>query len=400
MKSRKGIGFQSALLVSTAAIAGFFVLSLISWWLGASAIAVLFLAFSVIGAISHIWGMTALKNVTVRVSADSAGLSAGESTVFRYEITNDKFLALTWLEICQDVPENDCFVPEETMTMRVFSEAESEYSGNDRAYMRRFAFLLGHRTLSFSCEWTAKRRGVYRPGDLYIRTGDGFGLTQSVAEIPGLLGKTFAVWPRIFPVNSGLLLRNVWTGTAGRMGWAEDITLLRDEKEYKEGDSWKRIDWRTAARSGELYTKYYERIRPQAVILAVDTASFEDKEEALEITASLLWDLCSKGIPAGLALPSTKKKEAVVIRPREAATELETMLFELADHDAQSASQDDLDVQAILSAAEEAGHIWILGQDAANIRAGRLCRALSHHSPGLLCASDGTEALSFSQIRI
>ena len=400
MKSRKGIGFQSALLVSTPVIAGFFVLSLISWWLGASAIAVLFLTFSVIGGISHIWGMSALKNVGARVRYGSTGLSAGESTAFSYEISNDKLLALTWLEICQDVPENGCLMPDGTMTLRVFSEAESEYSGKKNAYMRRFAFLLGHRTLSFSCVWTGKRRGVYRPGNLYIRTGDGFGLTQSVSEIPGLSGRTFAVWPGIIPVNSSLLMRNVWTGTAGRMGWTEDITLLRDEKEYKEGDSWKRIDWRTAARTGELYTKYFEKIRPQSVILAVDTAAFSDKEQALSVAASLLYDLYAKGVPAGLALPATKRKEAVLIRPDAALSELETLLFELADHDAENASPDDFNVRGILSASEEAGHIWIMGENEGSVRAGRLYRALSGVSPGILCADEGSGALSFSRIRI
>lgn len=400
MKDRKGTGFQSALLVNKWIIAGFFVLSVVAWRLGAEAVAVLLLALAVVGAVSLFWGMTALNDLGADVSTKSRGLSVGESVEFSYEIVNDKRLPLIWLEICQDVPKNNCLVPDENLTLRVFSEAEAEYSGRKNAYMRRFSFLMGHRTLSFSCVWTGNARGVYRPDDIILRSGDGFGLTQSVGKVKGLKGRTFAVWPKIVPVDSSVLIRNVWSGTAGRMGYAEDITVLRDEKEYMEGDSWKRIDWRTAARTDELYTKYYDRIRPQSVLFAVDTASIRDKEEALSIAASLIKDLSGKGIAAGLALPATEEKEAVLIKPGDASCSCEELLFELADHDVMSASAVDFNFRGILFAAQETGQIWIIGEDVRSVRSGRLYIALKSVSPRILCAKEDGSVYTFGRIKL
>ena len=399
MKNRNGIGFQSALLVNKWIIAGFFVLSVLSVWLGALPIAMLFLALAVMGSVSYLWGMKALDRLKVDVTAESASIVCGQKLEFCYEIENQKFLPLIWLEICQDVPKNDCLTPDDAMTLRVFSEQEAEYSGKDKAYMRRFPFLLGHRSLSFSCVWTGSRRGVYRPDDIIVRSGDGFGLTQSVGSAKGLKGKTFVVWPKIVPVNSALLLRDLWSGSAGHMGWSEDITILRDEKEYREGDSWKRIDWRTAARTDELYTKYFERIRPQSVMLVLDTAGLSDAEEGISITASLLWDLTEKGISAGLSLPATPEKEALVIRPNDANSTLDDLMFELSDHSASDASCDDHNIRSILAAAEDAGQVWIIGEDPKSIRSGRLYAALMSVSPRMICAVSDAGTVTFESLK-
>ena len=139
------------------------------------------------------------------------------------------------------------------------------------------------------------------------------------------------VWPRIVPVNAELLLKNIWSGHTGKSGYTEDISVLRDEREYRHGDSWKRIDWRMAARSDELYTKQFEMIRPQMLLLIVETAGLSDPEEALSIAASLLWELSAKGISVGLALPATQEKDSVLLRPDDPGVSLEDCLFELGN---------------------------------------------------------------------
>lgn len=399
MNNAKSIGFQSALLVNRTVIATAFVLSLLAWWLKADAIAVLLLTLSAVGLISHLWGMYALHDLTVQVETKSTVLSVGRSAVVSYHIENNKLLPLVWLEICQEAPKNGCMEPDESMTLRRFSEEEEKVSGRKEAYMRRFAFLMGHSELTWECTWTGRKRGVYRPTDLILRSGDGFGLTQSVCEAEGLKDRVFVVWPKIVPVRTSLLLKNLWSGRTGRSGWTEDITVLRDEREYQEGDSWKRIDWRTAARTDELYTKHYELIRPQSVLIAVESSSFQDPEEALSIAASLICGLSDQGIAAGLALPATKEKEAVLIRPDDPAGSPADCLFELADHDVETAAEDGFSIRAIASAADEAGQIWIMGESRDRIAGSALAQALAFLSPGFITAEEGQNSLSFSQIR-
>ncbi len=397
MSGSKHVGFQSSLIVNRGLIAACFVLSLLAWRLGLDAVAALLLALSIIGLISYLWGMFALKDLEIRVTAETTVLSVGQSAETTYQIENNKALPLVWLEICQDVPKNGCLEPDSSMTLRSFSETEAELAGRENAYMRRFAFLMGHSDLTWKCRWTGRRRGVYRPQDLLVRSGDGFGLTQSVCEYSGMKNDLFVVWPKIIPVQTAPLLRNLWTGRTGRSGWTEDITILRDERLYQEGDSWKRIDWRTAARTDELYTKQFERIRPQSLLLAVETYAFENAEEALSLAASLLCELFSQGISAGLVLPATGQKESILIRPD--GSELQKCLFEIADHDESTAFPDGFRVRSIAAAAEESGHLWIMGKDRNSIAAGKLGSALRYLAPGFITEEACAGSVSFAEIR-
>ena len=386
-------------MVNNAIIAICFGLSVIAWWLGTDLIATVLLTLGVVGLISHIWGMYALSKLEISVQADSTVLSAGQSITIGYHIENNKALPLIWLEICQDVPKNDCLIPDEEMKLREFSEEEANYSGRKSAYMRRMAFLMGNSEADFECRWTGKRRGVYRPSDLVVRSGDGFGLTQSVGSIEGLAGKTFVVWPKLVPVDTSVFLRNIWSGRTGRFGWSEDISVLRDEREYQAGDNWKRIDWRTAARTDELYTKQFEMIRPQSILFIIETATFSDREEALSVAASLIFELSGKGMSVGLSLPATAGKEAVLLRPDDPGTTLERCMYELSDHDCDTAVFDGFNIREIVSAHESAGQVWIISQDEDSLLKGRLHAALSFAAPRLLCAMADGGAASFDSIR-
>lgn len=399
MNKGKKVGFQSALLVNKYVIASAFILSLIAWWLSADLIAVVLLTVSAVGLISLIWGSLALNNVDVNVDAQSSFISVGQSVEFNYVISNNKSLPLVWLEICQDVPFNDCMIPDNNMTLREFSEDEAVYSGRKSAYMRRLAFLMGNTEISFKCVWSGNKRGIYRPSDIVIRSGDGFGLTQIVGTVKGIKGRVFAVWPKIIPVNTSALLKNIWNGKTGRNGWAEDISVLKDEREYREGDSFKRIDWRYAARSGELYTKQFEMTRPQSFIFIIDTFSISDKEEALSIVASVIIELKNQEIAAGIALPATKSKAPVLLRPDDPSVTVEACMYEISDHDALSAREDGFNIRNILTASESSGKVWFITEDKKSALKSAMYRALAFSSPSLLLADRDTEALSFDNIR-
>ena len=60
-----------------------------------------------------------------------------------------------------------------------FDEIEAGVEGKAAIYRRRIIFLMGMQTLTWDTVWTARRRGIYRPGRFTLRSGDGFGLTQS-----------------------------------------------------------------------------------------------------------------------------------------------------------------------------------------------------------------------------
>lgn len=395
---KKRLGFQSALLVSVGVIAGSFGASLLAWWVRADAVAVLLLTVSAVGLVSRLWGMHALKRVETELRAERETLSVGQSIRLHYSVTNNKALPLIWLELCQDVPRRDCVTPGEGFERLRFSEEEAAFTGRDEVYLRRFSFLTAFKKIEWDCLWTGQRRGVYRPGKLLLRSGDGFGLTQTVGETVGFGEKLLVVWPRIVPVKTQAFLRNIWTGRTGRAGWVEDPSVLRGERAYQPGDPWKRIDWRSAARTDELYVRQYETLQPMSVLFILDSASLDDPEEGISLTASLIRHLSLEGIRCGLALPQTDTAPTLLLRPDDPAVTAERCLFALADFDAETARPDAFDRRALVSAAPEAGQLWILGQKLRPLRGGQTAQALSRSGLRFLCREPEPGALSFLDV--
>jgi hypothetical protein len=170
-------------------------------------------------------------------------------------------------------------------------------------------------------------------------------------------------------------MKNVWTGTSGSRGEVEDVTLLRGVRDYAPTDSWKRIDWRMAARCDTLQTKLYEKIRPCGILFVFDVQSYYDgaayraeeekmlaflkqqedqepkeqrsvrsdseihyeqwkqekenayqkMEQCASVIGSLMTQLDTKGMASGIMLPQTATDKAVTILPSGAGSTAEAM---------------------------------------------------------------------------
>lgn len=393
----KRVGFESALLVSVFTIAASFAAALLAWWVGSDAVAALLFAISVVGLVSRLWGEYALRRLRVTVDCESETLSVGQSVTLHYTAENDKLLPLIWWEIGHDVPTRGCLEPKDGFRLREFEKDEADYIGRQSAYLRRFAFLMAYSRAEWDCEWVGRRRGVWRPEDVMLRSGDGFGLTQISDSSDALAGRCFVVWPEIVPVDETLVLKNVWTGRTGRSGWVEDPGVLRSERLYQPGDPWKRIDWRTAARQDELYVRQFDTVLPQSFLFVMDTASAEDAERMISVVASLILALSRRGIACGLALPRTESAAAILLRPDDPAVTAEDCLFALTEHEAETAVPEGFDRRALVSAAPEAGQIWLIGNNARQLRAGALTDALRSFAPRCLCERPEGE-LSFDEL--
>lgn len=398
MRKDKRLGFDSALLVSPYVIAGAFVLSLLAWWSGLDAVAALLLAIAAVGLVSRLWGESALRRLEVTVACESGHLSVGQTVALRYTVENKKALPLVWLELCQSLPARGCMVPEGGFQKREYTAEQREYTGCDGVYVRRFAFLMGWRSASWECVWRGEKRGVYRPDALLVRSGDGFGITESSARSSALDGQVFAVWPQLVDVDASPLLRDIWSGETGRAGWAEDPSVMRGERLYQPSDPWKRIDWRTAARTEELYVRQFDTILPQSILFILDAAALADAEEALSLLGSLLVELSARGVGCGLALPRTAGAPMRLLRPDDPAVGLEELMFALADFDAETAEKGGFDTLAVASAAASAGRVYMLGQEKAALAAGELAAALESSGLRYICREAGG-GLCFDELR-
>ena len=382
MGDRRRIGLQSALLVSWGVIGLSFLTALLMWRFSLPGVGALLMAVAATGLAGRLWGLYALRGLEAEAIPEREVLSAGQSVTVRYTVRNNKALPLIWAEVLQDIPPRECLVPDAGFARHAYSPEEAERTGRKEAYVRRLAFLPGYGEISWDTEWSGVRRGVYRPHKLGVRSGDGFGLAQSAGELTGLSGRVLVIWPRIVPVRTEPFLRNVWSGSTGRLGWAEDPNVMRGERAYQPGDPWKRIDWRAAARTDELMVRQYETIRPLSVLFILDAASLEDEEEGISLLASVIYALSGEGTDCGLALPAAGERGPLLLRPEDG---MAASMFALSELDAETAAPL-FDDGAIHAAASEAGQIWIVTESASRMRCPALAERLSGAGARLLCA--------------
>ena len=378
------LGFLSSLATSRWTIFLALAFSLLANWAGMSALGAFLFFLFLLGTAARGWGRLALRRVRAVAAADQTVLSVGEALPLTYTVENDKLLPLVWLELWQPVPPRDCLVPTDGFSRRTFTGPEAEAEGTGAVYRRHFLFLMGGQTLRWETLWRAERRGVYRLNALSLRSGDGFGLTQIAALSPLPRPLTLVVWPRLVPVSTAPFFRNVWQGETGRQGWVEDPTVLRGLRDYQPGDSWRRIDWRTAARQDELQTRLYETIRPSTLHFILDAASFteEDLEEAISLTASLILELDRQGVCCGLSLPGAG--QPVTLSPEDTGVEAADLMLALSEFQPEPGAV--FDQEALSALSLTVGQLWLVTHSGTRLGCPELADRLAGAGLSVLCA--------------
>ena len=396
--SKKRVSVLSSLLVMTPTILSAFVISLVLNRLGFTALSIFLFSASVVGLLSRLWGLYVLRRVEVQLTADRETLSVGDSATLSYTVSNNKLLPVMWLELCQDVPGNDCMAPDGGFSLHRFTEMEAGVEGKSAIYRRRILFLMGLQTLSWDTVWTAKRRGVYRPGRFTLRSGDGFGLTQSNQSVSAG-DHVFVVWPKLVPVITEPFFRNVWQGGTGRRGYVEDPTVLRGLRDYLPGDSWKHIDWRVAARQDDIQVRKFETILPSTVHFVLDVKSFldlsaqnDELEQAISVLASLILELDGLGIHCGLSLPQGTGTPGVDLNPEDPSITGRDLLYALAALDAEGATGS-FDEAALETLSQTVGQLWLLTYSGERLACTSLVDRLLGNGLFVLCCDTGAPGI-------
>ena len=364
-KSKKYTSRFSSFIVSPIAIAVTFVGSLLANWGGIEMLAVLLFSLSVAGLTGRLWGFYVLRQVGVQISSTNLTLSVGDTAQLRYTVENNKLLPLTWLELSMDAPDNGCVMPDSGFSLYAAPEGSDSTEPPKPVFRRRILFLMGFRCVSWDVCWSARKRGIFNVSNMSMRSGDGFGLSQSIQNID-TGGSVIIVWPRIVPVDTAPFFRNVWQGGVGKKGHVEDITVLHGLRDYENRDSWKRIDWRMAARSDEVLVRTFENILPSTVHYVLDVESFlglsadnDELEECISVLASLILELAALGISCGLSLPRGEGFQSVDFSPDDASVDAGDLLNSLAALDVGRASGG-FDEHLIESLSQSVGQLWMV----------------------------------------
>ncbi|MGD8683359.1 MAG: DUF58 domain-containing protein [Chloroflexota bacterium] len=114
--------------------------------------------------------------------------------------------------------------------------------------------------------WASKvpltHRGQYRVDPMVVRTGDPFGLFESVASVGP--GSAVLVYPQVHSLPGWHLPAAAIEGASARAEHGPHLTpLVTSVRPYTPGDAFNRIHWRSSARHQELQVKEFD-IEPSA----------------------------------------------------------------------------------------------------------------------------------------
>lgn len=112
-------------------------------------------------------------------------------------------------------------------------------------------------------------RGQYRIDPMVVRTGDPFGLFESVASVGP--GAALLVHPRIETLPAWRLPSAQRDGAVRRSGYGPNLTpLVTSVRPYSTGDAFNRIHWRSSARHQELQVKEFDIERSADLWIFID----------------------------------------------------------------------------------------------------------------------------------
>jgi uncharacterized protein (DUF58 family) len=198
------------------------------------------LILTLVACVSAVWERYCLTGVGYRRTLPQTRAFFGEEVPLTVEIINAKPLPLAWLEI-EDV------IPGGALSLTPAHSGPSHIPG------RRLLTIL------LSVRWYERVRRHYRLlcgarglhvfGPATLRSGDVFGLASQETEIRG--EDYLLVYPKIVPLERlGLPAGNPFGEAAVRQHWLfEDPLRTFGVREYRAGDSPRRMHWKATARA-------------------------------------------------------------------------------------------------------------------------------------------------------
>ncbi len=298
---------------------------------GQNLLGVVLFAAVLFGVLGRIWAFLTVQNLRIRLRASKTRMFPGDETVLSWQVKNEKFLPVLWLDVKQPLTAPVAMIPVDEMDQPLLRRTENQsqenygIKGNEAAYLfqQRCSLVGSWRTAAFETRWKARRRGLYTLDRCRIHTGDGFGLTRYRMQLERDSQRHFVIYPRMVPVYVESFMKNIWEGESGGKGNLEDLSVIKLTRPYENTDSLKRMNWRMVARGQEMTVNQYEVISPRAVHFIFDGESWnccqdgiqkihrQSMEETLEILASLILRLSERGMECGCSFPATDRLPAV-----------------------------------------------------------------------------------------
>lgn len=223
---------------------------------------VVYLVFGVY-LLGRVWTQHTLKKVRFRRRFVNRAFP-GDRVRVNVTAHNGSWLPAPWIEVHESLPVQLHVPP-------FHNEVISIGSREDR-----------HLTYTLTC----RRRGYYRIGPLTLRTGDLLGIEPPSTGHVGV--EHLVIYPRIVSLQQlGLPTHSPLVALDARSPLFEDPSRIMGVRDYKRGDSPRRIHWRATASTGRLLVKRYQPSIARETLVCLDLNQ-EDYGERQRHTATEL----------------------------------------------------------------------------------------------------------------
>lgn len=170
-------------------------------------------------------------------------------------------------------------------------------------------------------EVTTGQRGYCDPGRIRVETEFPLGLFVAWTWVD--LGMKSLVYPA--PADHALSPASIDSTQSGEeQSEGEGLEDFAGIKKFQEGDSWRRISWKTVARTGELYSKEFTGGEPEMEWIDWQSIDEPRLEKRLSIMVRMLLNAQQAGRLYGVRLPTQE------IKPDNGAAHLHRCLETLA----------------------------------------------------------------------
>ncbi len=255
--------------------------------------------------VSWLWSHYSLRNLEYHRRFDRQRVFPGEVIEMTLEITNRKFLPLSWVRFQDEFPLT--IAPE---NLPLTPSGTSETTG----YMRSAFAVRWYERVKRTYRLHCQQRGHYFLGPITAKSGDIFTLFTSEEE--WLLRDPIIVYPQIFPLHDlGFPTRAPFGEVRTRRSLVQDPTRTRGIRDYRPEDGFRHIHWKASARRNELQTRVYEPTTDMNLVVVLNVLTMPKAwlgfkpdllERAISVAASIAnyaaeqrWalGLLSNGVP-------------------------------------------------------------------------------------------------------
>lgn len=189
--------------------------------------------------LAYLLARRGLSNLEAGAWLDRQQATVGDTLTVTYTLRSDARLPKPWLEVHSP----------STLPVAIPGRVISLRPGTSRTWAARVPLSA---------------RGQYRVDPMVVRTGDPFGLFESVASVGP--GASLLVYPQAEALPAWSLPHAVIEGASARAQHGPHLTpLATGVRPYTPGDAFNRIHWRSSARHQELQVKESD-VEPSADI--------------------------------------------------------------------------------------------------------------------------------------